>query len=185
MNTDRATALQYTGGAKDRDDGTPDGGAALEASDTGYDAAFAAEEADHSNVNPIPLYIEEVSFTARKVERGTVRVHVQTTTREQLVDEVLIHERVEIERVAIGQAVDAAPPVRQEGDTTVISVVEEVVVVERRLILKEEIRLRRVQTTERHRESVTLREQEAAIERTLRDERESLPHPEVSPTTHP
>jgi stress response protein YsnF len=47
----------------------------------------------------------------------------------------------------------------------VISVVEEVLVVERRLVLKEEIRLRRVRTIERHRETVTLREQQAVIER--------------------
>jgi hypothetical protein len=39
-------------------------------------------------------------------------------------------------------------------------------VVERRLILKEEIRLRRSRTTEQHREMVTLREQQAVIERT-------------------
>ena len=73
--------------------------------------------------------------------------------------------------MAIGRPVDAVPPVRQEGNTTVFSVVEEVVVVERRLVLKEEIRLRRMQTTERHRESVTLREQDAVIERTVRDGR--------------
>lgn len=83
----------------------------------------------------------------------------------------MTHERIEIERVAIGRPVDAVPPVRQEGNTTVFSVVEEVVVVERRLVLKEEIRLRRMQTTERHRESVTLREQDAVIERTVRDGR--------------
>ena len=38
----------------------------------------------------------------------------------------------------IGRPVDAVPPVREEGDTTVMSVVEEIVVVEHRLILKEE-----------------------------------------------
>jgi stress response protein YsnF len=158
------------------DGGTPDEDAALGARDAGHDAAAA---------KPIPLYTEEASVAARKVERGTVRVHVQTTTREHPVDEDLIHQRIEIERVAIGQVVEAAPPVRQEGDTTVISVVEEIVVVERRLILKEEIRLRRVQTTERHRESVTLREQEAVIERTVRDERKSVPPSKLSPTTNP
>jgi stress response protein YsnF len=158
------------------DGGTPDEDAALEARDAGHDGASA---------KPIPLYTEEVSVEARKVERGTVRVHVQTKTREHPVDEDVIHQRIEIERVAIGQVVDALPPVRQEGDTTVISVVEEIVVVERRLILKEEIRLRRVQTTERHRESVTLREQEAVIERTVRDERKSVPPSELAPTINP
>ena len=94
-------------------------------------------------------------------------MQVSTVTREheRLVDEVLKHERVEIERVPIGRPVDAIPPVRQEGDTTIISVVEETIIVERRLILKEEIRIRRLRVSERHQETVVLRKQEAVIAR--------------------
>jgi hypothetical protein len=73
---------------------------------------------------------------------------------------------VVVERVAIGRVVDAVPPVRHEGDVTILSVVEEVVVVERRLVLKEEVHLRRVQTTERYVETVTLREQDITVTRT-------------------
>jgi len=50
------------------------------------------------------------------------------------------------------------PPISQEGDTTIIPVVEEIVVVERRLVLKEEVRIRRVRTKEQHQETVVLRE---------------------------
>jgi uncharacterized protein (TIGR02271 family) len=128
----------------------------------------------------LPLYAEDVSVALRKVERGRIRVRVHTKTREHTVDEVLTHERVEMERVAIGRFVDAPPQMREEGDTTVIPVVEEVVVVQRRLILKEEIRLRRSRTTERHRENVILREQEAVIERTGPDIRGSIPLPDMS-----
>ena len=132
----------------------------------------------------VPLYVEDVSVERRQVERN-VRVHVHTVSHDQIVDEPLVHENVEIERVAIGRPVDAVPPVREEGDTTVISVVEEVLVVERRLILKEEIRLRRVQTTERHRETVTLREQQAVIERAEPGEGGSSPSPELAPIPKP
>jgi uncharacterized protein (TIGR02271 family) len=114
----------------------------------------------------IPLLAEEVSVTRRAVEGATVRVATVTRQHEQMVDEALTHERIEIERVPIGRTVDAVPPVREEGDTTIMPVVEEVVVVERRLILKEEIRIRRVSSTEHHRESVVLRKQEAVITRT-------------------
>ncbi len=110
------------------------------------------------------LHAEEVSVARRTVE-GRVQVHVHTVTREHAVDEALSHERVEIERVAIGRPVDAIPPDRQEGDTTVISVVEEVVVIHRQLVLREEVRVRRVRVTERHRETVSLRVQEAVVER--------------------
>jgi stress response protein YsnF len=113
----------------------------------------------------VPLHVEDVSVERRKLERG-VQVQVRTINHDHLIDEALAHERVVIERVAIGRPIDAIPPVREEGDTTVVSVVEEVLVIERRLVLKEEIHLRRVRTTERHRETVTLREQQAIIERT-------------------
>jgi stress response protein YsnF len=43
--------------------------------------------------------------------------------------------------------------------------VEEVLVVERRLVLKEEVHIRRVRTTERHKEMVMLRYQEAVVTR--------------------
>jgi uncharacterized protein (TIGR02271 family) len=112
----------------------------------------------------LPLHAEDV-FVQRRAVKRDVRVRVQTTSHEQLVDEPLTHEKVEIERIAVNRPVDAVPPVREEGDLTVISVVEEVLVVERRLILKEEIHLRRVRTTTRHRETVTLRDEEVVVER--------------------
>jgi stress response protein YsnF len=139
----------------------------------------------------VPLHVEDISVDRRVVERN-VRVDVHTTSHDHLIDEALTHERVEIERIAINRPVDAVPPIREEGDTTVISVVEEVVVVERRLVLKEEIRLRRVRTTERHRETVTLREQHAVIERAepgaslsaLPSELAPIPKPQVIKDKH-
>jgi len=114
----------------------------------------------------IPLLAEEASVTRRIVAGATVRVAMVTREHEQVVDEALRHERVEIERVPIGRTVDAVPPAREEGDTTIMPVVEEIVVVERRLVLKEKIRIRRVRSTEHHRESVVLRMQDAVITRT-------------------
>jgi stress response protein YsnF len=55
--------------------------------------------------------------------------------------------------------------VREEGDVTIMPVLEEIIVVERQLILKEEIHIRQLRTTERHRETVVLREQDAVITR--------------------
>ena len=113
----------------------------------------------------LPLYAEAL-VVARRQTHSTVRVATVTHEHEQLVDEALTHERVEIEHVPIGRTVETVPPVREEGDTTILPVVEEVVVVERRLVLKEEIRIRRLRSTERHQETVTLRTQDAVITRT-------------------
>lgn len=114
----------------------------------------------------VPLHTEAIAVTRLQVAGETVRVSTVLREQERLVDEELTHERVEVERVPIGRPVDVAPPVREEGDTTIIPVMEEIVVVERRLILKEEVRIRRVSVTEQHRETVTVREQDAVITRT-------------------
>ena len=113
----------------------------------------------------IPLFAEEISLSKRTLTTGSVRVYVVTRQHEELVDEPLAREHVEIERIAVGRQIDAVPGVREEGDTTIIPVVEEVLVVERRLVLKEEIRLRRVRGIERHQERITLRKQEAVVTR--------------------
>jgi uncharacterized protein (TIGR02271 family) len=113
----------------------------------------------------VPLLAEEVEVSKRRVETGRVQVSRVTLEREQLIDELLERETVEIQRTPIGQQVDAMPAVREEGDAIVIPIVEEVLVIERRLFVKEEVRITRVRTTERHQESVTLRHQEAVVTR--------------------
>ena len=84
----------------------------------------------------VPLYSEELSVSRQQITGDTVQVSVVTHEGEGVVDEMLNHERVEIDRVPIGRPVDAIPPVRQEGETTILPVVEEIIVVERRLILR-------------------------------------------------
>jgi stress response protein YsnF len=124
--------------------------------------AFKLEAGDQT----VPMHAEEISVSRRQVAGDTVQVSTVTREEERLVDEQLTHERIEVERVPIGRPVDAAPPVREEGDTTIMSVVEEIVVVERRLILKEEVHIRRVRVSERHRETVMVRKQDATVIRT-------------------
>jgi len=67
--------------------------------------------------------------------------------------------------VAIGREVSEAPAVRTDGDVTIVPVMEEVLVVEKRLMLVEEIHIRRVATTEDVSIPVELRKQRASIER--------------------
>ena len=119
-----------------------------------------------SGVAAVLELLEEQAVVSRRVVAGaTVRVATTTSVREQQIDEALAQETVEIERVQVGRVVETAPDVRQEGDITIIPVMEEVLVLERRLVLKEEVRIRRVRTTEAHRETVQLRYQEAIVTR--------------------
>jgi uncharacterized protein (TIGR02271 family) len=113
----------------------------------------------------ISLAAEELAVAKQVVETGRVRVARVTREREQPIDLMLASETAGITRTPIGRHVDAMPAVREEDGVTIIPIVEEVLVVERRLLLKEEVRIRRVRTTERHQESVTLRYQEAVVTR--------------------
>jgi uncharacterized protein (TIGR02271 family) len=123
-------------------------------------------DADDSQI-VIPLLAEEVSVAKRQIVTGRVEVATLCREREGLVDELLSHEDVEIERTPVGKTVEQAPRIREEGDTIIIPVVEEILVVERRLLLKEEVRVRRVRRAERHRERVNVRRQDVVVTRHL------------------
>ena len=125
-----------------------------------------AEDLSHvSGERVIPLFEEEISVGKRVVETARVQVSRVTHTREQLVEEMLERERVEVERVPVDRPIETMPSIRQEGDITIIPVVEEVLRIERQLVLKEELRVRRVKETERYQEKVTLRSQKAEVSR--------------------
>jgi stress response protein YsnF len=84
---------------------------------------------------------------------------------EDVVDESLTSEDVEVERVPLDCWVDGPVPVRQEGETTILTVIEEVVVVEKRLRAVEEVRITKCQALRHEPQTITLRREEAVIER--------------------
>ena len=104
-------------------------------------------------------------MTRRVVPGDVVRVSTVTEQREQVIDEPVTRERVEVERVAIGRDIETVPEIVQDGDVTIIPVVEEIIVVQRRLRLKEELHVRRVREASTHHEVVVLREQKAVVTR--------------------
>lgn len=108
---------------------------------------------------------ETATLEKRDVVTGRVRVSTRTDTTEELVSAALERRDVEVTRVLVNRDVDAIPAVRTEGDLTIIPVVEEILVVEKRLVLREEIHLRQVTTTQSVEMPVTLRQQHAVVER--------------------
>jgi uncharacterized protein (TIGR02271 family) len=113
----------------------------------------------------VPLVEEQLVVERRQRETGRVRIATHVRERTETVDEPVVREQVEVERVPINRVIDAAPPTREEGDYLIIPVVEEQIVVEKRLVLKEEIRVRKARVTERHREDVVLRSEDAEVVR--------------------
>jgi uncharacterized protein (TIGR02271 family) len=121
---------------------------------------------EEQEVAAIPLVEERVSVAKREVETGRFRIRVRVEERQDIVPAELAHDEVEIERVPMNQTLSQLPSVRLEGSTTIIPVVEEVVVVEKKLVLVEEIHVRRKSNVRTQDIPVTLRSEQAEIERT-------------------
>lgn len=112
----------------------------------------------------IPVIREEAVIRTREVERGGVRVHKTVNEREEVVEQPVYREDVQVERIPVGSVITAVPEVREEGDTLIIPVVEEMLVVEKRLVLKEELRITKRRTQETEQARVILREEQVQIE---------------------
>lgn len=125
----------------------------------------ASREADGALT--VPLVQEAVRVEVREVETGGVRVHKTVSEHPHQIDEQLLHDEVNVKHVPIDKIVSLsdAPQSRQEGDTLIVPILEEVLVVEKKCRIKEEIHITRSQRTEQHAETVVLRSEDITIER--------------------
>ena len=113
----------------------------------------------------IPVIEEQLVVGKREVEIGTVQLRKTVREHEERVEIPLMKEVAIVERVPRNEYVSVAPPVRTEGDTLVIPVVEEVVEVLKRLVLKEEVHVRRERRETRESHTATVRAEEVRVER--------------------
>jgi stress response protein YsnF len=120
-----------------------------------------------SEGNPsVQLLEERANVDKRTVTTGKVRVVTHTETVEELVRAVLEGEEADVVTVEVDQTVSGpAPRMRTENGVTIIPVLEEILVVEKRLVLKREIRIRKRSTSETIELPVKLRKQQAKVER--------------------
>jgi uncharacterized protein (TIGR02271 family) len=113
----------------------------------------------------VPVLVEELDVQKRSVETGKVRITKVVHEHETIVDEPLWRDNVAISRVPMQRVVDGPVPVREENGTTIISVVEEVLVVEKRWMLREEIHIRKQRVETHQPQRITLRSEEVQVER--------------------
>lgn len=124
---------------------------------------LAAREGGETQV--IPVIAEFLDVAKRSVETGGVRVSKKVEEHEEVIDEPLLHEDVEVQRVVVNRFVEAPVPVRQEDAKVIIPLFEEVLVIEKRLLLKEEVHIQRRRTALRQPQTVTRRSETVLIER--------------------
>jgi stress response protein YsnF len=124
---------------------------------------------DKQAVETIPLVEEELRVERRALVTGKVRVRSVVDQVEEIARATLEEEQVQVTRVPIEREVTQRPTVRQEGDVTIVPLLEEVVVVEKKLILREELHIRRLVTQQEIEVPVSLRKERAVVERVSAD----------------
>ncbi|TDH63358.1 DUF2382 domain-containing protein [Dankookia rubra] len=113
----------------------------------------------------VPVIEETAVVYKERVVTDRVRLHKRVQTTQEVLDIPVQTESLEVERVPIGAWIEAPAGIRHEGNTTIYPVVEEVLVVEKRLRLVEEVRITRRRDTRQVREKVSLRHEEILVER--------------------
>ncbi|EPE96452.1 YsnF/AvaK domain-containing protein [Rhizobium grahamii] len=113
---------------------------------------------------------ERLLVDRERVCDGSVSVttRTKTTTARAMID--VRRDDVEVQRVPVNRFVEDIPDVTTEGDVTIVPVLEERLVVEKKLFLVEEIWLRRVTTFRTKRVKADLRKQYATVQRISDDD---------------
>ncbi len=116
----------------------------------------------------IPVIEEELNLGKRIVETGRgVRLHKTVSEEALRIEEILTQQDLQIEHVPRGVWIRSGtlPANRYEGVTLVVPVLEEVLVVEKRWRLNEEIRITAKSQQRPVTQRVVLRKENIAIER--------------------
>lgn len=113
----------------------------------------------------LPLFEETARVETRNVPGERVRLHTFVRERDERIDTALRDEDVTVERVPVNRVVATAPAVSEEGDTLIVPVIEEQLVIEKRLVLKEIVRVTRHARTRTEQHTVRLRAEDVRIER--------------------
>lgn len=116
----------------------------------------------------IPVIQETLRVEKREFESGRVVVHKTVTERDEVAEILLRQQDLIVERVPIGRAISEAPQTRQDGDTLIVPILEEILVVEKRLMLKEELHIRKHSSERTEQRNVRLRTEHVEIEQTGR-----------------
>ena len=120
----------------------------------------------------VPLASEELRVEKRETSTGKVRVQTLVETADELARATVEEESLDVQRVPVGKVVAEPPGIRTEGDVTIIPVLKETMIVEKRLVLVEEVHIRRTTTSRVVEMPVTLRKQKALID-TIPSERQT------------
>ncbi|MBV9358449.1 MAG: YsnF/AvaK domain-containing protein, partial [Chloroflexi bacterium] len=127
-----------------------------------YEAASAPETDDSERT----LELREEQLVAHKELRELGEVEVRTEIEEVpgRLEVDAFREEVYVEHEPVGKAVSERTQPWEEDGALVVPIYEEQLVVSKRLVLRERLRIRRVRTTERQLFQDTLRQEHLVVE---------------------
>jgi len=126
----------------------------------------------------IPIVDEELRVQKQVHHSGVVEIRKTVHERTEVVDQPLQAEEVEVERIPVNRIVDGPLQIRHEGNTLVVPLLEEVLVVEKRILLREEVHIRKLRKEVHEPQEVLLREERVEVVRKA-DSGQRLPHEEA------
>jgi stress response protein YsnF len=131
------------------------------------------DEGQGADATTLPVNREVAEVSTREVVTGRVRVDTTTDVIEKVVQQELQVTQAEVIRVPVNRTLDAGetpPEPRIEGDVTIIPIFEEIVLVQKRLVLKEELHITQSVNVEKVEVPVTLRKQRVTVNRLQPDD---------------
>lgn len=113
----------------------------------------------------IPVAHEVLRVDKQQVLKGKVRVHKTVEEHLETVNLPLQSETIEIVRISKDEIVNEPSRPKQEGDTLILPIYEEVLVVEKRLRLVEEVHITTKRSERQETHEVLLRQEKVRLER--------------------
>lgn len=111
----------------------------------------------------VPIIQEELDIRRKKTESG-VRVTKKVIEEDRHIDEPGFVEHVDVERITKNIVIEKPISPYREGETLVIPVLEEQIFIQKRLVLKEEIRVTKRRAEIHNEQEVVLRREEVSID---------------------
>jgi uncharacterized protein (TIGR02271 family) len=121
---------------------------------------------NNKNQSSIPVVEEKLKIEKKVVEKGRVKISKTVKEESEILDLPEVSEEVHIERIPINKIVEKVPEaVRYEGETMIIPLLKEIAVVEKKILLVEEIRVTKTAVRTEQQQEVSLRKEEIKVER--------------------
>ncbi len=129
---------------------------------------FQLEESDRSDSKiTIPVLEEQLKISKEVIETAHVLLSKTVNENVESFEIPLKEDQIIVNRVPKNELVDTMPAAsRYEGDVMIIPVLKEVAVIEKRIMLVEEIHVSKKQIERTETTEVTLRKEEVKVTRT-------------------